>query len=345
MRSIKPERSGAESRIASVSQVSRAPGESPSAEGVCSSRTACALMPAKPKAFTPARRGESGSAWIHGREARVQLERAIGAVEQGVGLLGVQGRRKDAMEEREGGLDQPGDAGGRHGVADHRGDGAQVSLALSRRGEDGAQRAELGAIGGGNAQAVAFDQGDGGGIDPRAAIGAANGAGMAAGAGGGQSLTATVAGHADSLDEGVDSIAVALGVAAALEDDHADSFAGEHPVCGSAEGPSGSASERERPTGGRQAESRRRPRGRRRRRSPESARRERSAVMARSSATRDEALAASTTKLAPERSKRCASRPAVALVSWPGMVAASNGGRLDRRSSAILARSWADHSG
>ena len=40
--------------------------------------------------------------------------------------------------------------------------------------------------------------------------------------------------------------------------------------------------------------------------------------MARSSATSDEALAASTTKLAPERSKRWASRPAVALVSWPG---------------------------
>ena len=82
------------------------------------------------------------------------------------------------------------------------------------RREDGIERAELGAIGGGNAQAVAFDQGDGGRIDAGAAIGPAHGAGMAAGGGRGQSLAAAVARDADALDEGVDSIAVALGVAA-----------------------------------------------------------------------------------------------------------------------------------
>ena len=73
-------------------------------------------------------------------------------------LLGVQGRRQDAVEEGEGRLDQPGDAGGRHGVADHRRDGAQESMAVGRRGKDGVQGAELGPVGRGNAQAVAFDQ-------------------------------------------------------------------------------------------------------------------------------------------------------------------------------------------
>ncbi len=99
MRSIKPGRSGAESRMASESQVRSAPGASPSAEGVCSSSTACALIPAKPKAFTPARRGERGSPWIQGRAAGFSVNGAVGAIEQRVWLLGVQGGRKDAMEE------------------------------------------------------------------------------------------------------------------------------------------------------------------------------------------------------------------------------------------------------
>ena len=102
------------------------------------------------------------------------------------------------------------------------------------------QRAELGAIGGWNAQAVAFDQSDGCRIDAGLAISAADRAGMASGAWRRQSLAATVAGHTDGLDNGVDSIAVAFGVAAALENHDADSLAGEHSVGGCAEGARGS---------------------------------------------------------------------------------------------------------
>ena len=81
---------------------------------------------------------------------------------------------------------------------------------------------------------------DGGGIDAGQAIGAADGAGMTAGTRGGQSLAAAVAGDADALDECVDPIAVALGVAAALENDDAHAFAGEHAVGVRAERPCGS---------------------------------------------------------------------------------------------------------
>ena len=103
--------------------------------------------------------------------------------------------------------------------------------------EYGTQRTELGAIGGGNAQAMAFDQGHAIGIDTGTAISAANGTGMAAGAGSGQSLTAAIAGNAYALHQRVDTIAVALGVAAALENHDASSFAGEHAVGGGAIGP------------------------------------------------------------------------------------------------------------
>ena len=155
-------------------------------------------------------------------------------------LLGVQGRRQDAVVERQGRLDQPGHAGGRHGVADHRGDGAQEPAPVGRRREDGIQGTKLGAIGRGHAQAVPFDQHHGRRVDPRPAIGPADGAGMPAGARRGQALAPAVAGQADALHERIDPIAVALGVGPALQDDHAHSFAREHAVGVGRERPGGS---------------------------------------------------------------------------------------------------------
>ena len=54
-----------------------------------------------------------------GARCRIRLEWGIGANEQRVWLLGVQRGRKDAMEQREGGLDEPGDSGGRHSMTNH----------------------------------------------------------------------------------------------------------------------------------------------------------------------------------------------------------------------------------
>ena len=249
------------------------------------------------------------------------------------------------MEEGEGRLDEPGDARGRHGVADHGGDGAQEAMAVARRvGRRHACARSSARSAAGTPRPWPSTRATVPGSMPDESIGAADGAGMSAGARRGQALAATVAGDADALDEGVDSIAIALGVAAALENHDAGSFAGEHAVCAAAEGPGGSRARE----GVELAEDEREidvglevdAAGDRQIGPPLD-----SALIARSSATSDEALAASTTKLAPERSNRCASRPAVALVSWPGMVAASNGGRLERRSSAIASRSAGDQSG
>ena len=143
------------------------------------------------------------------------------------------------MIERQGRLDQSGHAGGRHGVADHRRDGPEGPASVRRRGEDGVQGAELGPIGRGHAQAVALDQHHRGRVDSRPAIGPAHRAGMPAGAGRGQALALAVAGQPDALNDGVDSIAVALGVGPALQDHDAHAFAREHPVGVGRERPGG----------------------------------------------------------------------------------------------------------
>ncbi len=101
---------------------------------------------------------------------------------------------------------------------------------MSERGEDRVQGAELGPIGGGHSQAVALDQHHRGGVDSRPAIRPAHRAGMPARAGRGQALALAVAGQADALNDGVDSIAVALGVGPPLQYHDAHAFARKHPV-------------------------------------------------------------------------------------------------------------------
>ena len=105
-----------------------------------------------------------------------------------------------------------------------------VRLSVRERGKDGVQGAELGPIRGGHAQAVALDQHHRGGIDSRPAIGPAHRAGMPARAGRGQSLALAVAGQADALNDGIDSIAVALGVGPPLQYHDAHPFARNHAV-------------------------------------------------------------------------------------------------------------------
>ena len=71
------------------------------------------------------------------------------------------------MVERKRRLDQPSHAGGGHGVADLRRDGAERPRATTSRGKDGAQGAQLRAVGGRDSQSVAFDEVDGRRIDTR----------------------------------------------------------------------------------------------------------------------------------------------------------------------------------
>ena len=110
----------------------------PSAEGVCSSSTAWALIPAKPNALTPARRGASSSAWIQGRATGFKANALRGAASSGC-VVRVQGRRQDAVIKRQRRLDQSGHAGRRHGMADHRRDGPQSAASMREGGKDGVQ--------------------------------------------------------------------------------------------------------------------------------------------------------------------------------------------------------------
>ncbi len=145
-------------------------------------------------------------------------------------FLGVQGRGHDPVKDRQGRLDQARHPGRRHGVTDHRRDGTERPAPIGRWREHGVQGSQLGPVGGRDAQPMPFDEHHGRGIDPRPSIRAADRAGMTAGARHGQAPSPAVARHAEPLHHGVDPIAVALGIAPALEDHHAHAFAREHPV-------------------------------------------------------------------------------------------------------------------
>ena len=85
-----------------------APGVTPSAEAACSSRTAWALIPAKPKALTPGAAGIAGSPWIQGRAAG---RAAPGRCRRAAGrAVRTAGRREEPMVQRQGRLDQAGHA-------------------------------------------------------------------------------------------------------------------------------------------------------------------------------------------------------------------------------------------
>ena len=130
------------------------------------SRITWALMPPKPNALTAARRGGVPS---HGSAAATR--RGSASRERGVRLLAVQRRRQHAVMHRERGLDQAGDAGGRHRVADHRLHRAERTRARpSAAAEDARERLELGRVAGRRRGAVRLDEADGGrGRAPRRA--------------------------------------------------------------------------------------------------------------------------------------------------------------------------------
>ena len=120
-----------------------------------------------------------------------QLE--FGRVDQGMGFGDIQSRRQDTMMERERRLDETGHPGGGHGVADLRGDGPEDPRSIRRMWEIRPQCSELRAIGGGDAESVAFDQSHRGGVDPCSTVSTADRAGMAASTGSGQPAPLAVA--------------------------------------------------------------------------------------------------------------------------------------------------------
>ena len=101
------------------------------------------------------------------------------------------------------------------------------------------ERTELGPVGGRHAQAVALDEHDGGRVDSRPGDRPGASRGRARAHWVRPALALAVAGQADSLNDGVNSIAVALGVGPPLEDQDPHAFARNHAVGVGRERPGG----------------------------------------------------------------------------------------------------------
>lgn len=164
-----------------------------------------------------------------------------GGRERGVRVVAVEGGQEHAVVDGQGRLDQARDTRGGHGVADHRLDGAddRPLVRLRARPEHIGQRGQFGPVPGRGGGAVGLQQADRpgfGGIETGGPPGLAYGVGLAAGVGVDQTRRAAVAGDAGAADDGVDAVAVALGVGEPLEDDHAGALADEDAVGGAVEG-------------------------------------------------------------------------------------------------------------
>src|SRR5262249_57422013 len=96
--------------------------------------------------------------------------------------------------------------------------------------EQAPRRGELGDVTGGRAGPVRLDETHAGGVEPGGVPGAAEGERLPLDARVHEALLAPVAGDAGAAHDGVDAVAVALGVGAALEHDHADPLADEEAV-------------------------------------------------------------------------------------------------------------------
>ena len=93
-----------------------------------------------------------------------------------------------------------------------------------------AASAELGSIGSRYSQSMPLDEPHSRRVDTRGAISAADRSSMALGARGREPAAAPVAGQAGPLDHGIDSIAVALGVAQPLENHNANPLSGNEAI-------------------------------------------------------------------------------------------------------------------
>ena len=154
-------------------------------------------------------------------------------------ILAVEARRQHTVVDGQRRLDQAGGAGGRHRVADHRlhrSEPGPLAVPL-RRPEEGADGGELGRVARGRRSAVRLDQADGARLDPGGLPRALEAEDLALDARRHQARVPAVARDPRAADDGVDSVAVALGLLEPLENDDADPLAGEQTVGGAVEGP------------------------------------------------------------------------------------------------------------
>ena len=124
-----------------------------------------------------------------------EAERAVAEVEIGVGRFDADGRRQDLVEERERGIDEPGQPRGALGMADRRLDRAHDAIARGSAGvlEESAERLDLDDVAQGGAGAVRLDVADGAGRDAGLVVGALESAHLAFDDRGGQAARPAVA--------------------------------------------------------------------------------------------------------------------------------------------------------
>ncbi len=163
-----------------------------------------------------------------------------GTGQRPVRVVAVQGGRQHPMVHRQGGLDQPSDAGGRHRVADHRLDrsDADVATGAVRRSEDRAERGQFGLVAGLGRGAVCLQQTEStrfGGIQVGSPPGPLDGPHLALGARAHQAARPAVAGYPGSADHCVDP--VVAGVGQPLEHHNSGALADEDAVGAAVEGP------------------------------------------------------------------------------------------------------------
>ncbi len=188
-------------------------------------------MPPKPNALMPARRGVPAAVDPRARLG-VDVERRALEPELRVGLVAGDRRRQHAVVQRERRLDQPGDAGRRDRVADHRLDRAdraarQLAVALA---EHARQRVHLGRVADRRPGPVRLDQPDAVGRDAGGRIGALERELLALDARRHHAHAAAVAGDADAADDRVHAVAVAHRVLGALQHHGADPLAQQRAV-------------------------------------------------------------------------------------------------------------------
>ena len=167
---------------------------------------------------------------------RVDVEGGIGHLHRRVRSIHLQGAWQGRMLKGQNGLDETGSASGRLGVADlrlHRTQSTAGRVVVEHELESG----EFGHVAGLGGGAVRFEQFDGRRLVASPLVGAAQGLGLPLGARRVDAGRAAIGGGADAADDRMDRIAVTLGVAEALERQHAHALADDGAVGGIGERP------------------------------------------------------------------------------------------------------------
>ena len=150
-----------------------------------------------------------------------------------MGPLDLDGRRQRLVVQRHHGLEQAAGPRRPFGVSDlglDRPQRAPLPIFATRFVENLSQRGELGDVTGFGARAVCFNQADRVGTVAGGGVGATEGFGLAGRAGCVDALRPAIGGGAEAADDGVDPVAVPLGVVEALEREHGEPLAQHRAV-------------------------------------------------------------------------------------------------------------------